>query len=104
MLLFHFSLCCLSSSTDYCHQSQTCDQNKRHPGECNKQRPPHDSFWEKVLFLKLIEGQGDLSREVYICLLHLMRCRLELAGFFTSKKAYCVPCASFIYINISTED
>ena len=29
--------------------------------------------------------------------------RLELAGFFTLK-AYCVPCASFIYINITTED
>ena len=30
--------------------------------------------------------------------------RLELAEFFTSIKTYCVPCASFIYINITTED
>jgi hypothetical protein len=41
------------------------------------------------MHFKLIEGQGDLSREVYICLLHLM---------------LRVLCASFIYINITTED
>ena len=29
---------------------------------------------------------------------------LELAGFFTSIKAYRVPYTSFIYINITTED
>ena len=58
--------------------------------------------------MRLIAETTDLSACIFlyshICLLRLiLRALIELAGFFTSIKAYRVAYTSFIYINITTE-
>ena len=103
MLLLHFPLCCLSISVDYCRKVKRVIEIK-----VIKENATNRDHYPIVLVKKFCslthrrprKSVMQVTRGSYL-FTSPRAARLELAGFFISIKAYC---ASFIYINITTED
>jgi hypothetical protein len=110
MLLLHFPLCCLSSSVDYCRKVKRVIEIK--DIQENATNRDHYQIVLGKKFCSLTHSRvkeichASHARFIFVYFTSMTSCcpswALELAGFFTSIKVYCVPC--FIYINITIED